>query len=94
MDNQLSSGSKMQIISLLPGWERELESLFIIGDESFMELANDYLLCKNELSRFQNSGMEAHASEYLELVKELEAELILYVNNWKKSAKLAELNNF
>ena len=88
MDNQLAFGTKKQIISVLPVWKNELEILFTVGDENFMGLVHDFLLCKRELKRFQDHGMEAHASEYQELVKELEEELIIYLKSWKSKIKI------
>ena len=64
------SGTLKEIIAVYPEYKREINQIFH-ESELFVELVNDYLICKNRL----NSHLP-NENEYKDAFKELEEELL------------------
>jgi hypothetical protein len=55
----------------------------LLKDENFRELAEDYLFCAYEVKQLSPSKNEKLIKEYQETLKELEEELLSYLNTEK-----------
>ncbi len=87
VDNRLENSTREQILSQLPAYMAELDSLFESGEESFKELVYDYLLCKKEENRLTDAGKADRAFEYEEVFKKLEEELLEVLEQKEKLKK-------
>ena len=87
MVNHSMSSLLKQIIAVYPEYEEEIIEIFH-KDETFVELVEDYLFCKNKLKCHL-----ANTNDYRDALKELEDEILEQIDvqqqkmKYKKAAK-------
>lgn len=72
-----------ELIIYFPEYRKEIKEL-IARDCNFVELARDFIYCKNEIKKLQTSPQGELFIQYQETLKDLEEELLSFINENKE----------
>ena len=72
------------MVNYFPDFRNEIQ-LLLLHDQNFIEVASDYVYCRNELTQLKKSESTHLIDQYYLTIKDLEEELLIILNNANKS---------